>query len=357
MSVLNHTPFPAIAFRQYNLAGQMNGVVAVRGTFKLVENAKMRVADRQASLVMSDTYTGNPHQTSCIAQTDLVPYKPGTDITFIGSTFAPGGIPSQSWRCGMRIGSTSKFLTVHGPRDWVPTATKTWRGALARKMYEDISWDLSKAKPVNAVPLDWDRAYGGALPTAEGSVPDVVRTNPLGRGVVPHLTQYDATSIIAPQIESQENPVSDWRVEYSPEGFGFISPWWRQRQQHAGTYDDAWLNERHPLLPADFDFRFWQCAHPDLIVEPWLIGKESFELVNLMPEIENFVGRLPDIQLRMRLQIGERYGVTDLVLDGVHFDMRPDVENVYLTWRAGFPWETGKGQPELAIVTPEMAAV
>ena len=35
MSVDNHTPFPALAFRQYNMVGDMMGVVVARGTFKL----------------------------------------------------------------------------------------------------------------------------------------------------------------------------------------------------------------------------------------------------------------------------------------------------------------------------------
>jgi hypothetical protein len=37
-----------------------------------------------------------------------------------------------------------------------------------------------------------------------------------------------------------------------------------------------------------------------------------------------------------------------MVLDGVHFDMRPGVGRVFLTWRIGFPWPERRGLPRLA---------
>ncbi|MFD1747401.1 DUF2169 domain-containing protein [Rhizobium helianthi] len=82
MSVENHTPFPALAFRQYNMAGDMMGVVVARGTFKLTKDGPLRLADEQYPLVMSDTYEGDPHETPQVACTDLAPFKPGTDITW-----------------------------------------------------------------------------------------------------------------------------------------------------------------------------------------------------------------------------------------------------------------------------------
>lgn len=46
---------------------------------------------------------------------------------------------------------------------------------------------------------------------------------------------------------------------------------WAPRLALAGTYDDTWLAQRHPWLPQDFDFAYWngapedqQIAFPDL---------------------------------------------------------------------------------------------
>lgn len=61
MSILNHTNFPALAFRQYNLQGSLNGVIVVRGAFKLVDDGPLKPIKEQPSLILSDTYSGrNP---------------------------------------------------------------------------------------------------------------------------------------------------------------------------------------------------------------------------------------------------------------------------------------------------------
>jgi len=82
MSVDNHTPFPALAFRQYNLSGDLLGVVVARGTFQLSNGGPLVLDGMQRPLVMSDTYEGDPHQTPQLACTDLAPFKPRTDVTF-----------------------------------------------------------------------------------------------------------------------------------------------------------------------------------------------------------------------------------------------------------------------------------
>ncbi len=61
-------------------------------------------------------------------------------------------------------------------------------------------------------------------------------------------------------------------------------PFWEVRRRHAGTMDDVWLAERHPLSPEDFDFRFWQSATPNCVTERWLSGSEIVTLTNLHHE-------------------------------------------------------------------------
>ncbi|WP_131800287.1 DUF2169 domain-containing protein, partial [Methylobacterium indicum] len=142
---------------------------------------------------------------------------------------------------------------------------------------------------------------------------------------------------------------SDRKAERAPaEGFAPIPPWWEVRRRHMGTVDEAWLETRHPLLPEDFDFAFWQSAHPDCVVRPWLIGGEVVTLTNLHPVHARLRFGLPAFALWVRLEregrAPERYPA---LLDGVHVDLRAGVEQVYLTWRAGFPWPDGTGTVKL----------
>ncbi len=48
-----------------------------------------------------------------------------------------------------------------------------------------------------------------------------------------------------------------------PAGFGVVGRSWQPRIALAGTWDEAWANERHPGLPKDFDFGYWNGAPAD----------------------------------------------------------------------------------------------
>lgn len=52
-----------------------------------------------------------------------------------------------------------------------------------------------------------------------------------------------------------------------PAGFGVVGRAWQPRIDKAGTYDDAWQETRHPYLPEDFDFAYWNGAPEDQQIE------------------------------------------------------------------------------------------
>ncbi len=345
MSVDNRTPFPALAFRQYTLDGDLAGVVVARGTFKLADGGPLQIADNQCPLVMSDTYEGDPQSTPQLACTDLAPFKPGTDVTFLGAAYAPNGTPSPTWTCGIKVGSVSKRLRVHGPRYWRAHTRKTWRGLIDRTK-EDVldHWELTPAEPIPFLPLDWRLAFGGEV---DGEEDPSLLANPIGRGFVGQTEYGEQLDLPAPQIEDEADPIRSVEQRPNPVGFGPVSPFWKHRAKLAGTYDDGWETDRHPLLPKDFDYRFWQAAHPDLVAEPWLQGDEEFELDGLLPGLGIFRGKLPKIGLYLELDQQSSKTEGWMALDGVHFDMRPGVGRVFLTWRCNFPWPERKGLPKL----------
>ena len=275
-----------------------------------------------------------------MTETALVPFKFGTDITLIGNTYAPNRIASKTWLAGIKVGKYQKLLRVYGRRFWIPFTTD---GTIT-------NWILSDAETTDHVPLDWRLAYGGKIPHANDDTEEVYTYNPLGRGIVDleHFLPNDY--VPAPQIGAADVPIKEWRKIYKPECFAPISAWWKQRQQYAGTYDNDWKNTRHPLLPKDFDYHFYQYASADMVAIPYLLGNEQIELTNLTPPAVLLKSRLPNLQFQMRLKRDRRFAYANLVLDSVHFDFRPEVKLVFLTWRVGFPWPDGKGLPELAMV-------
>ncbi|TCQ99297.1 DUF2169 domain-containing protein [Neorhizobium sp. JUb45] len=352
MSVDNQTPFPALAFRHYNLKGELLGVVVSRGTFRLSNGGPLQIDPVQRPLVMADTYDGDPHQTPQMASTDLAPFKPGTDVTFIGAAFPPGGEATPSWTCGLKVAALEKRLRVYGPRAWKAKTRKTWLGLLDREKEDALDgWELTQPEPVTHVPIDWRLAFGGQI---EGR--ETIERNPIGRGLVDESLFRERPEWPAPQIEDENQPIRHVYDRPPPAGLGPISPFWQDRIERAGTYDDHWLNERHPLLPKDFDFAFWQAAHPDLTAATWLEGNEPFELDNLLPQREKLIGTLPSIKLEVVLDQGDGPALGPMVLDGIHFDFRPNIGRVFLTWRTGFPWPKRQGLPTLRYRTNDNGA-
>ena len=137
LALVNDTPFSAAAFEQLNVAGDLALVVALRGTFDIAAGQTLSASPDQQPFAWSDEYDGDPQAGLLLRQADFIPYKPGTDVTVRGRTFAPGGRPIAGWPAGVRVIDASgavrvqKAVRVHAPRYWVretaPVPTN-WRG-------------------------------------------------------------------------------------------------------------------------------------------------------------------------------------------------------------------------------------
>lgn len=120
-----------------------------------------------------------------------------------------------------------------------------------------------------------------------------------------------------------------------PQGLGPIPPWWRVRQQFAGTYDDEWLAHTHPRLPRDFDYRHYQTAHPNLILPHELLPGMVVQTRGLRHEGAGSDLQVPDIMPFATFGFTDgRQVQTRLWLDGLHLDLRGDMPFYDLTWRS-----------------------
>lgn len=348
MAFHNRTIFSAELFRQFNLKGALNGVVAVRGTFDFVHDGVLRISREQTAFQWSDVYeSDDPRSSHLLIPADFVPYKPGTDVTALCVAYAPGGKPQSDWICGVRVGNrVEKLLRVHGPRFWEPKLRRFGSGS--EPLFE--GWRLSAAEPAVSVALSWSKAFGGARPLRDGEPPppEFHPDNGLGPGLLDLHSSPRDRKLSAPQIESSSDPILDWRQDHAPQGLAPVPPWWFRRRRHVGAVDDKWMAERHPILPEDFDYHFYQTAHPDLVIEPWLNGDETLELAHMHPEIAVLRTRLPGISLTARVSLPDVDPIDfPLVLDGVHIDFRRGASRVHLTWRMAFRYEKEEGDVEL----------
>lgn len=325
MELINHTPFPSHSFQAQDQHGQPSHVLVMRATYEIKSDGTLELSEKQAPIVLTDEYHGEPNKSSVRQESDLVPYKPRCDVIVNATAYAPGGRPSPGFLVGVRINGPSgeggepgpvlleKKLIVTGPRCWE-------KGMLG-------GWKLKPPSvPITSLPFRYEYAFGGECrvnlddpdgqrveaafrltPEQRSMHPDgsdtapvahtACQENPLGMGFVEewYLKAKKLKTLPAPQIDSPGNPVTVLGKSYSPQGFGVVTKAWQPRLKLAGTYDGEWFETRWPDLPRDFDLAFWNGAHPDMQTSH-LAGNEEITLTNLTPEgILKF--RLPSFPL------------------------------------------------------------
>src|SRR5207245_5439853 len=104
------------------------------------------------------------------------------------------------------------------------------------------------------------------------------------------------------------------------------------RASFAGTYDDAWAGARAPLLPKDFDRRFFNAAAPGLVAPGYLRGDEPVLVRNVTRE-GTLSFALPGVappRARLEQRQGEDVEIT-MRIDTVVVDT--DAWRVFLIWR------------------------
>jgi uncharacterized protein YjbI with pentapeptide repeats len=99
-----------------------------------------------------------------------------------------------------------------------------------------------------------------------------------------------------------------------------------------GTYKRAWLAQRWPALPVDFDLSHFNAAPLDQQVDGYLRGDEPLRFRNLHPEHPDYRSRLPGQRARCFLnEKPDRFREVHLNLDTLWVDL--DQEKLILVWR------------------------
>jgi hypothetical protein len=109
----------------------------------------------------------------------------------------------------------------------------------------------------------------------------------------------------------------------------------KARRKLAGTYDEAWVEERMPLLPRDFDPRFNQVAPPGQVSQRYLRGDEHVRISNLYQEHEGLEFHLPGRTALVSGNVLSRYFTEVPDLDTVL--IWSDQPRLALVWRLAIP--------------------
>lgn len=324
MRVRNLTPFAHLIYANEDAQGRQFDILIVKQSYHLSYDFKLQQSPEQEPLNFSDTCFGEVNVTSLRYPSDLVPYKPATDVIVIADAFAPDGKPASKWEVSIQAGPVAQRLQVSGPREW-----QRRRG----------QWRLTDPQPVTRLPLRHEFTYGGECPGPDDTILTDER-NPIGRGMAHPDTHPKDRPVPAPQVLALGTALTSPFRRLDPAGFGPIPPAWLPRRPLGGTYDDDWLENTWPHWAADYDFAFHNSAPKGMQAKGFLQGDEVVRLTGLHPERAEITFQLPgDTVIAHLLDHESQRRMVRLNLDTVYIDIldaAPEDCLIALTWRMAF---------------------
>ncbi len=297
----------------------------------------MKPVDAQRPIVTEDEYYKGDITGSVRIEADNVPYKPRTDVVVVGSAHAPGGDPVRQLDVSLRVDRRLRHVVrVFGDREWVfPT-----RMAIVPQITDPV--------PFTEMPLIYERAFGGM----DYKASKWCSSNFIGRGFIGRKSKESVDRKPLPNLENPRNLIQSWDDQPQPIGFGFYRKDWQPRARYAGSeegYKDA---DTEFGLPSDFQFDFYNGAHPHLQVPDYLHGDEQIELEHFTPDeyrqftlpgvqpavsVERYTGRGADTAAEVPEPSTQTTQSEPVEMQLDTLVMLPGEEELYLVWRGHTP--------------------
>jgi hypothetical protein len=303
MQLINRTPFPGAVFIDTDRHGAEMLVLTMKATYELEGSDEPSLAEPQNKLVFSDVYFAEPGTSSLLYESDTNWGRQETDIALVGYAY-PKRPGDRETEVMLSVGGLIKTARVFGDRKWHSLLGMT---------------RMSTPEPFERIPLIYEYAFGGTDHSLEqpGDL-EGERRNPVGRGLQSKRSGNPGDLIMLPNIEDPGNLIRWFGDRPAPVGFTFVAKSWKPRCNFAGTYDAAWQAHRMPLLPKDFDPKFYTAASEGLSA-PFLSGGELVNLLNLTPKRrERFV--LPRVDIHAAFLVDMAPTPITMRLDAVIID-------------------------------------
>jgi hypothetical protein len=288
---------------------------------------------------------GNPSTDALRLESDLVAYKPMTDVIFIGKACVPGGGKLPQLDFGIEIGKARKIGRAIGNRKVIVTGT---------------GMAFSSPEPFSEMPIDYTRAYGGRDEDSEPGALYVYPRNQVGKGFIVKNTPEALQALALPNIEDPNRLLTPqnivlgrferWKEMPEPLALGCVNKNFHPRFTLAGLPPEEWANveadrkralQKNPEIgtkpskqPAPvapmMNLEFFNGASPGMKF-PYLAGNEPIRMANLDPKHGRFAFNLPGVRPTCWLDVGEGPKPMDMVLHTV--TIYKPTNQLTLVWR------------------------
>jgi hypothetical protein len=325
----NSTPYAVEPLYLTDEDGRPLVVPLVQASYDIdARTGLIALCEKQAVFPIGGEFWGDDPATASLRYEMQIAFiKPATDVVLIGHALAPHARATES-QAGIRLGPIQKLVRVLGDR---------------RRVKGLAGSSVTAPQPFERIALRYEHAYGGwdrrhPDPLKHRCVP----ANPVGRGFRDDALPAE-DEVLLPNLEDPKDPSA-------PAAFGFIAPHWMPRAGFAGTYDAAWDAQRKPLLPTDFDRRYFNAASPGLVLPGRLRGDEPVIVIGTTPggRLETRVPPAAPPVCTAHLKRGGTRPI-ELALDTVVVDT--DDMTISLQWRGHAALRNGPH--DLAMLTLE----
>ncbi|MEL6915929.1 MAG: DUF2169 domain-containing protein [Pseudomonadota bacterium] len=313
----NLTPFAARAMLERDKTGREVWAATVKGTFDLprAPGAVPSLAEDQPDVLLAPLTEGADNEI-LRAEGEIAPFLPAGEVLMRGAVRPPAD-DLQALPLTLSVAGRAKRAILFGRRRVAPRMLGGWR--------------LASEEPVTETELCWTNAFGGlALAKPGRGAPD----NPIGVGFDMAdggggLSEDDLVEV--PRFgPGRLDPLSEHRARV-PVGFGPVPRAWPARARYAGTFDGAWEKDRAPLLPKDFDARFYHAAPEDQWQPGGWKGGEAVHLEGFLPEGDMRFD-VPQSVLTFQAHIGRSRTSTRMALTRMIIDLT--ARQVSFLWTA-----------------------
>lgn len=307
----NRTPFSASMATFPDESGIDTLYVNVKARFQFKTNWVL--CDEQLPPQQFDEYLAEPGQSSITLASDFHTGKAATDIIMLGAACAKDGKAVRGLDVTLEVGKRRKAVRVFGDRQW-------------------HQGEITPPQAFHSMPLVYERAYGGQH-VEEGRVISAEVRNPVGLGYLGERKESVLDGTALPNLEDPQQLIRSPKDTPAPTCFAFVAPNWHPRTNYAGTYDDTWRLQRAPFLPEDFNKRFLNCAHQDLIYPGFIQGGESVSISNMHPQGEIHC-QLPTVSLACRVDVNNE--AKQIAFNMETLTIEPNQKLFSMSWKAAY---------------------